>query len=75
MVISQVVLPIELLAVTVYTVAADVAVGVPLITPVVVFRLSPAGNGVSTLYEVTTPVTVGVRLVIAVFLVNVFGEV
>jgi hypothetical protein len=43
-----------------------VAVGVPLITPVVAFNARPAGNAGVTVYPVTVPVTVGDRAVIAV---------
>ena len=40
-------------------------VGVPEITPVLVFKLKPAGNAGLMEYEVTVPVTVGELLEIA----------
>jgi hypothetical protein len=48
--------------VIVYEVAALAAVGVPLITPVLVSRLRPAGSAGDTAQLVTVPVTVGVRV-------------
>lgn len=63
-----VVLPPELVAVTVYVVAGESAVGVPEITPVVVSRLKPAGRDGLIEYEVTVPVTVGELEVIATVL-------
>jgi hypothetical protein len=46
---------------------AVTAVGVPLMIPVVVFRLRPAGRAGLTLYEVTAPpVLVGLFAVIGV---------
>jgi hypothetical protein len=55
----------EFEAVTVYTVSALAADGVPEMTPVVDERLRPAGSAGLTLYEVAVPVIVGVSGVIA----------
>ena len=55
MLIPLVVLPHELVAVTVYVATAVAVVGVPVITPVPVFRLNPAGNAGLTEYEVGAP--------------------
>ena len=49
----------------------ETADGVPEIIPVEVAKESPAGNEGEIEYEATVPVTLGVRLVIAVFLVKV----
>jgi hypothetical protein len=51
------------------------AVGVPLITPVEVSNVKPAGRFVEREYEITDPVIVGESGVIAEFFVNTFGEV
>ena len=49
-------------------------VGVPLMTPVEVFSVRPAGSAGETEYETTAPpLLLGVLLVIAVFLVYVAG--
>ena len=49
-------------------------VGVPLIAPVLIVRLKPAGSAGLTLYEIAKPpVLVGVIGVIATFVVNVAG--
>ncbi len=54
--------------------AAVRAVGVPLMTPVEVFSVRPAGNAGETEYETTAPPTlVGMLLVISVSLVYVAG--
>ena len=72
----DVVLPPLLVAVMVYVVAALAAVGVPLMTPVVVFKLKPAGKAGLILYETTAPPpTVGVKLLIAAPTLNVLGVV
>jgi hypothetical protein len=63
---ANVVEPAALVAVIVYGVAADGAVGVPLITPLVASIASPAGSAGATAYDATVPVTVGVSAVIAV---------
>ena len=62
-----VVLPPVLVAVTVYVAVAATAVGVPLMTPVEVLRLRPAGSAGET-DQVTTgpPLTVGVLTTMAV---------
>jgi hypothetical protein len=49
------VLPPELEAVTVKLAVALTAVGVPLITPVLGLRFTPAGRAGLTLYELTAP--------------------
>jgi hypothetical protein len=54
------VVPPELVATTVYVDCAITAVGVPEIAPVELSRLSSAGSGGLTVYELTVPVTVGV---------------
>jgi hypothetical protein len=59
MVTVAVVEPAEFEAVTRYGVFAEIAVGVPEIVPVELFRLNPAGKAGLTEYEVTVPVTVG----------------
>ena len=41
-------LPMKLVALTIYVAVAEIAVGVPLITPVVLFNTRPAGNSGST---------------------------
>ena len=62
--------PPVLVAVTVYAAVAVIAVGVPVITPVVVLKLSPAGSAGETEYETTgPPPLLGVLLVIAAPLV------
>ena len=48
-------LPHELAAVTVYVAVAVAAVGVPVITPVLVFKLNPVGNAGLTEYDEGTP--------------------
>ena len=59
--------PEELVAVTVYTLEEDVAVVVPLITPVEVLNARPEGRGELMLQDVAaSPVFVGVSVVIAV---------
>ncbi len=55
-----VVLPPALLAVIAYG-AKDVALaGVPVITPVVVFKLNPVGRAGDTEYDATVPLLLGV---------------
>jgi hypothetical protein len=64
-------------AVIVYVADGDVAVGVPEITPVVVFKDKPAGNVGLTLYVGTSgkPVAMSVGVgVIAVLIVAVIGS-
>jgi hypothetical protein len=56
---TAVVEPPLLLAVTVYSVADCTVVGVPEITPVVVFIVNPVGNVGLTDHAVTVPVTDG----------------
>ena len=76
MVTEAVVLPPELLAVTVYDAEEVMAVGVPLISPVEESIESPAGRVGETDHEVMAPpLAVGVTEVMAVPLVrvNVFG--
>ena len=51
----SVVLPHELVAVTVYVAVAVKVVGVPVIKPVVVFKLNPAGKAGLTEYDVGEP--------------------
>ena len=59
--------PEKLLAVTEYEVIFITAVGVPLIVPLEVLKLKPVGSGLLIEYVMgATPVTVGVRDVIAV---------
>jgi hypothetical protein len=55
MVRVAVVLPAELEAVTVKLAVAVTAVGVPLMMPVLVLTLSPAGRAGLTLYVLTAP--------------------
>jgi hypothetical protein len=52
---DAVALPPELVAVTVYATAPASIAGVPLMTPVVVLRLKPAGRAGFTEYEITVP--------------------
>jgi hypothetical protein len=52
---TAIALPPLLVAVTVYLVRDVTAVGIPLITPVAVLKLRPAGSAGLTLYEVTVP--------------------
>jgi len=64
---DAVALPAELDAVTAYVAVGVTAVGVPLMIPVVVLRLRPAGRAGLTLYEATAPpVLEGLFAVIAV---------
>ena len=65
-------LPPVLVAVTVYTTAAEVTVGVPLISPVEVEKVRPVGSD-GEIDQVTTapPFTVGVDALIATSLVSV----
>ena len=55
MVKVAVVLPAELAAVTVQLAKAVTAAGGPLMIPVVLLRLKPAGRAGLTLYELTAP--------------------
>ena len=72
MVTVAVSLPPVLLAVTVYTAEAVIAVGVPLMAPVDESKDKPAGRDGETDHEVIVPpFTVGVTVVIAVPLVSV----
>ena len=72
MVTSAVVLPPVLLAVMVYVAEDVMAVGVPLMAPVVESMERPAGSEGDTDQEVTVPpLEVGVTVVIAVPLVRV----
>ena len=72
MVTSAVVLPPVLLAVMVYVAEDVIAVGVPLMAPVVESMERPAGSEGDTDQEVTVPpLEVGVTVVIAVPLVSV----
>ena len=48
-------LPQELVAVTIYVATAVAVVGVPVIMPVPVFKLKPAGKAGLTEYEVGAP--------------------
>jgi hypothetical protein len=66
---TAVVNPPLLLAVIVYSVADCTVVGVPDITPVVVFSVNPAGSTGLTDHDVTVPVTVGTLFVITASLV------
>lgn len=60
-------LPAAFVAVTVYVVADDVAVGVPVMAPVLVLNDKPAGNDVLIDQLVAAPPElVGVQVVIAV---------
>ena len=62
-------LPPALVAVTVYVVMVDNAVGVPEIVPVVVSKDRPAGNdGLIDQLVAAPPVLVGLQLVIAVLI-------
>ena len=67
-------LPPVLLAVTVYCVTADTAVGVPLMAPVELENRRPAGKVGEMDHEVTAPPpALGVAAVMAVPLVRVNG--
>ena len=70
-VILVVVLPPRLLAVMVWVVAVCVTVGVPLIAQVVELIPRPVGRAGLIVQLEMVPVTVGVLVVIATFLVNV----
>ena len=73
-VIVVVALPPVLLAVTVYDVEVDTAVGVPEISPVEVEKERPAGTAGEIDQDVTAPpLEVGVAVVIAVSFVKVNG--
>ena len=73
-VIVVVALPPVLLAVTVYDVEVDTAVGVPKISPVEVEKERPAGTAGEIDQEVTgPPLEVGVAVVIAVSFVKLNG--
>jgi len=73
-VIVVVALPPVLLAVTVYDVEEDTAVGVPEISPVEVEKERPAGTAGEIDQDVTAPpLEVGVAVVIAVSFVKVNG--
>ena len=65
--IFAVVLPKALLAVIVYPVAPCVAVGVPVISQVEEFILSPKGNIGAEEQLVTVPVKVGVTVAMVAF--------
>ena len=65
--------PHGLLAVMLYNAVADVAVGVPLITPLEL-KLRPEGRDGETLQKALSPVLEGVMLVIGVPTANVNGE-
>ena len=72
--IVVVALPPVLVAVTVYVVEEDTAVGVPLIVPVEVSNVNPAGTAGEIDQETTVPpVDVGVAFVMAESFVNVNG--
>ena len=72
MVTTAVALPPLLVAVIVYVADGVIAVGVPLIAPVVLSKDKPAGSDGKTDQDVTVPpLDVGVAVVIAVPLVNV----
>src|SRR5512137_495727 len=59
--------PAAFVAVTVYVAVAAAALGVPEMTPVVGFRISPAGKAGVTAYDATAPpVLVGAFATIAV---------
>ena len=61
-----------MVAVTVYTTAAEVTVGVPLISPVEVEKVRPVGSDGEIDHDVTVPpLDVGVAVTIAESLVNV----
>lgn len=61
-----------LVAVTVYTTAAEVTVGVPLISPVEVEKVRPVGSDGEIDHNVTVPpLDVGVAATIAVSFVSV----
>lgn len=61
-----------MVAVTVYTTAAEVTVGVPLISPVEVEKVRPVGSDGEIDHNVTVPpLDVGVAVTIAESLVNV----
>ena len=63
----SVVLPHEFVAVTVYVAVAVKVVGVPVITPVPVFKLNPTGKAGLTEYDVgATPPLLGEFVEIAV---------
>ncbi len=72
--IVAVVLPPKLLAVIVWLVAVCVTVGVPLIAQVVVLMPNPVGSEGLTVQLDIVPVTLGVWVEIATFLVNTKGE-
>ena len=75
MVSDAVALPPVLLAVTVYVVDDETAVGVPLISPVAVEKVSPAGRDGVIDHKVTVPpLADGVAVVMAVPFVNVNGD-
>ena len=60
-----------MVAVTVYTTAAEVTVGVPLISPVEVERVIPVGSDGEIDHDVTVPpLDVGVAVTITESLVN-----
>lgn len=65
--------PPELLAVMLYDAVADVALGVPLMTPLEL-KLRPEGRDGDALQKALSPVFEGVMLVIGVPTVNVNGE-
>ena len=72
--IVVVALPPVLVAVTVYVVEEDTAVGVPLISPVDVLKVNPAGtDGVIDQETIAPPVDDGVAFVMAESFVNVNG--
>ena len=72
--IVVVALPPVLVAVTVYVVEEETAVGVPLISPVDVLNIKPAGTDGDIDQETTAPpVDVGVAFVMAESFVNVNG--
>ena len=74
MVMLAVSLPPVLVAVTVYIVEEETAVGVPLISPVDVLNVKPAGTDGDIDQETTAPpVDVGVAFVMAESFVNVNG--
>ena len=74
MLMDAVALPPVLLAVTVYVVEEEIAVGVPDISPFVVENVRPAGRAGEIDHEVTAPpLAVGVAVVMAVPLVSVYG--
>lgn len=65
--------PPELLAVMLYDAVADVALGVPLMTPLEL-KLRPEGRDGDALQKALSPVFEGVMLEIGVPTVNVNGE-